>query len=492
MKEEYRKEPQRFEETIDIFYLFNNIWRGIRQFYWIFLIIVSISTTVGYYYAKKSYQPNYEAYASFAVDAGTVSTYSSSYYNSTTIKQLSATFPYILTSGALRQIVMDDLGLEEMNVNITASAVEETNLFRIETSGRDPDLVYEVLESVIKNYPEVAEYIIGSTKLVMVDDSGVPKEPSNQPNLKRMALSGCMAGIVLSGILLVCYALTRNTICGDEDVKKIMQIKNLGTLPTVKMKKRRKDKGMEISLLNQKLSPSFMEGVRTLRIRLDAELLEISAKTVLVNSAIQGEGKTIIAVNLALSRAIRGEKVLLIDADLRNPSVSQVLHLDTNKKEIADVLSGKLSWKSALISEEETGLQVLAGTYRCDNSVKLIESIYMEQLLEEAKEQFDCVIVDAPPCTVLSDAIILAKKLESVVMVIRYDYARVSQILKGSESLADTGISMIGYVLNAIESGIRGYGYYAYRYGYYHRRYGYYSTDNRNVELHKKSTSEEK
>ena len=106
---------------------------------------------------------------------------------------------------------------------------------------------------------------------------------------------------------------------------------------------------------------------------------------------------------------------------------------------------------------------------------------------EEAKEQFDCIIVDAPPCTVLSDAIILAKKLDSVIMVIRYDYARVNQILRGSESLADTGISMIGYILNAVESGIMGYGYYAYRYGYYHKGYGYYSKNNQNVELHKSS-----
>lgn len=69
MKEEYRKEAQHVEEAIDIFYLFNNAWKGIRQFYWIFLIIISISTAAGYYYAKESYRPNYEAYASFAVDA---------------------------------------------------------------------------------------------------------------------------------------------------------------------------------------------------------------------------------------------------------------------------------------------------------------------------------------------------------------------------------------------------------------------------------------
>lgn len=91
----------------------------------------------------------------------------------------------------------------------------------------------------------------------------------------------------------------------------------------------------------------------------------------------------------------------------------------------------------------------------------------------------------------LSDAIILAKKLDSVIMVIRYDYARVNQILRGSESLADTGISMIGYVLNAVESGIMSYGYYAYRYGYYRKGYGYYSKNNQNIELRKNSTSKE-
>lgn len=97
-----------------------------------------------------------------------------SYYDNVTAQQLGKTFPYIVTSGVLKDVVARDLQVGAVTSQIEASVMENTNLFTIRVKDSSPDTAYRVLQSVITNYPEVAEYIIGATTLTVVDDSGVP------------------------------------------------------------------------------------------------------------------------------------------------------------------------------------------------------------------------------------------------------------------------------------------------------------------------------
>ncbi|MFQ7768827.1 MAG: hypothetical protein ACLRIL_11495 [Fusicatenibacter saccharivorans] len=97
-----------------------------------------------------------------------------SYYDNVTAEQLGKTFPYLVTSGVLKDVVARDLGIGAVTSEIQASVMENTNLFTIRVKDASPETAYRVMKSVITNYPEVAEYIIGATTLTVVDESGVP------------------------------------------------------------------------------------------------------------------------------------------------------------------------------------------------------------------------------------------------------------------------------------------------------------------------------
>ena len=154
--------------------LLDDMWRGLKKFYWICILIISGSATVFFIQAQRSYSPVYEAYSSFVVNTKTAYAYESTYYNKTAAAQMSRTFPYIMTSGVLNQVVGESLGLNYVPASITAEAMEDTALFTIRVNAGDPQMAYKVLQAVIDNYPTVAKYIIGDTQLTLMDESGVP------------------------------------------------------------------------------------------------------------------------------------------------------------------------------------------------------------------------------------------------------------------------------------------------------------------------------
>ena len=154
-----------------------------------------------------------------------------------------------------------------------------------------------------------------------------------------------------------------------------------------------------------------------------------------INPTSAGEGKTTIAANLAVSLARKGKKVILVDCDLRNPSVVEAMGMKKPKVGIVDILKDRAKIKDALIPYGDTKLMVLPGAQSVSNPGKLIGSREMENLLNTLARIADYVIVDTPPCGMLSDASIVARFVQGIVMVIRQDYTRTDRILAGVESI---------------------------------------------------------
>ena len=130
-----------------------------------------------------------------------------------------------------------------------------------------------------------------------------------------------------------------------------------------------------------------------------------------------------------------------------------------------------------LLSYENMNLRILPGIKSVKEPTKLLAAKSMETILNLLAEQADYVVIDTPPCGVLSDTSIIAKNADSAIMVVRQDYTRIDRVLFGIENVVDTGVNLLGYILNGTETGITGYGYgygynygYGYGYGYGHRR----------------------
>ena len=180
------------------------------------------------------------------------------------------------------------------------------------------------------------------------------------------------------------------------------------------------------------------------------------------------------AVNLAFSLAEKGHFVLLMDGDLRNPSVEKLLGTH-HRFGIADYLEGKAEFTQIgyVLTDRQNFAVIPAGRPLRDASERM-DSAKMRELLAQAREMADYVILDCAPSAFLTDAAVMARYADAALLVVRHDYAPRDRILTGVEALADSGVDLLGCVLNDLPKGtVSGGGYYgAYGYGSYGGAYG--------------------
>ena len=485
---EYNRKQISEEEKIDLIRIINDMWKGFKRFWLLLLLLTAVLAGVFFFRAYRSYQPVYTASATFTVESDTSSLYSStSYLNERTADQIVNTFPYILSSSLLQDMVAEDLGVDEVPGNISVETLGSTNMITVLVTSSDAEDAYLVLESVIEHYPEVAESVIGEVKMNMLDTTDVPESASNPPSFRRSALKGALVGVAIGFVILLIYAFTRNTIHEEDDFKKMLNVDCICAIPQIVFKKRGKEFRKDISIYNKKISQTFLEAIRVLRARIEKDAKKNNLKVFLVTSAAPGEGKSTIAANIAMSLAMSGSNVVLVDCDLRNPSVRERLNMEKKGSGLYEVLTKKAKLEKVLTYSETYKMNVVPGGKPCNNASELLDSKEMQELLTTLKSVADYVILDTAPVGMLTDTAVLAEAADAALFVVKQDYASCSSILEGIGELAESHIYISGCILNGAQAGIGGYGYKNYR---YYNRYGYYGYGSHYRESGKASEAE--
>ena len=462
---------------IDLRVLLADVLRVAKRMLALLLPLVVVACGLFAWRTHSSYRPVYQASASFTVSVTNPLYSDVRTYNTATAEQMQKTFPYILTSGALSDVVKEQLGLSSLP-SISATVLANTNIFTLTVTSDDPQLAYDVLNAVITYYPNIAEFVVGPTQLSPLDESGLPTEPVNSISYRSAVKRGVFAGVAVWAVIVLLLAVTRTTVHSEKELEQLINLRCLGILP-MSRRFRKNSMGTSCPLLTKDNDNyGFGESVRLLRIRTEKELHERQCKVMLVTSAIPGEGKTTVSSNLAVALAHKGKKTLLVDCDLRNPSVAGVFGLDGAEKGLSDYLQGAAKAREVIRQMETENLFVLPGGKPAGDGTALLHAMgKLRSLLEEVRSQYDAIILDTPPSALLVDAAELAQLADGAIMVIRQNFASRSQILDGVQMLADGGVPLIGCVLNGAERGLlRGgshyYGYYGYR-----GKYGGYGTD---------------
>ncbi|MCQ2510595.1 MAG: AAA family ATPase [Lachnospiraceae bacterium] len=436
-------------EKIDLMRLLDSSLRHIR-YTWVFGLIMTLAlAALGNIYSRKTYSPLYKVSASFVVNAASSKdalTYA--HTNSETAKQLNETFPYILTSGALSKIVAADLGCEHLPASVHAEALGDVNLFRITATGSDPQACMDVLNSMIENYPEVAKYILGTTTLDLINISQVPTKPFNAPNYMGTMKKFALMGVVLYLAFIVFRSLMSRTVYNKEMLSKYISIPILGSIPQIGSGKKKKRSPIQIA--KGAVSGQYREAMETLRVRIISKMEHRKWKTMYVTSSMAGEGKTTMACNLAVLMAQHGDKVLLVDADLRNPSVAKTLGLVREKGAPGtnEFLRGDFPVDKVLLKSEVPNLQVLPGGIAIDRVGDQFSNGRFEKMLSQYKDKVDYIIVDTPPCAMLDDTAMVAEHLEGGLLVVRKDYASIDAVIAGSELLGKTKAPLFACAMN--------------------------------------------
>ncbi len=475
---------------IEINFYFSDFWRGFVKFWWIGVVFAIIFGGAMFYNSYSNFTPSYTASATFTVHTqnatlsgdGGVSAYSF-YYDRGTADQLASVFPYILQSEILQKQVCEELKVDRMPAKVSATSVPETNMITLTTTGSDPQMTYDVLICVTENYSSVSEYIVGQTKLVMISPPVVPTEPTNRLSWRTDVLEGVFLGLLIGVVWIVLYGVLRSTIRTKEDIKRQLNQKCIGIVPEVFFKKYRSKIDSSILITNPLVGNAFMESIRVLRDSVHNNL-ESDDKVIMVTSTAPGEGKSVVSLNLAAIFAKNNQKILVIDADIRNSGIKKLLNSTTLevKKEIKDNTETFLY----TISEIEA-LNVDLLTFNTNETKlhKLIRTSNFKKIIDSFLEEYDMIFVDTPPCGMISDAAIIAGAADAAIYVIRQDTVMEMSIKEGLDSLISTDVNLIGCVLNGTIGGIGGYGNnYGYGYGYggykkyyryskYYGKYGY-------------------
>ena len=231
------------------------------------------------------------------------------------------------------------------------------------------------------------------------------------------------------------------------------------------------------SLSGEETSFAYVEAFKTLRTNLEFLSSETDCKKIVVTSPLAEEGKTNVSINLAVTLADAGKKVILLDCDLRRSILEDyLLSEDKNKwnkqftKGLSGILCGKFNLAESSIEMKNLGITVLPSGKHPPNPSELLASKKMGQLIQELDEIYDYIIFDAPPISLVTDAAVIGKYTDGALLVVRYKSTPVVMIKKAMENLNNAGIKVIGSILNAFDikkSNIYGkkyYGYYRYAY----------------------------
>lgn len=220
-------------------------------------------------------------------------------------------------------------------------------------------------------------------------------------------------------------------------------------------------KGNRRMLLHKGSNFAVQESYKTLRTNIRFLLRDHKCKRISITSGRAGEGKSITLMNLAISLSLDGQKVLLIDADMRRPAISRLLAEKANPG-LSEVLGGIVTSREAIRKEIYPNLDILFSGDTPPNPSELLGSEAMENLIEEMSQEYDYILVDTPPVGVVSDASIVTHLLDGVLLLVRQGWARKETVKRALEHLEKTGIKPLGYVMNGVELKEKDYDHYYY------------------------------
>ncbi len=477
MNEEFRMYGYEENETIDIQVFLGDMWRGLIKFWWVFLAAILLFGSIQFYRTFICYQPVYTCTATYTVQTENVnsvgdsglSTYVFSYTKSVS-DQLTTVFSYAVSNPVLRQKVCADLKTAVFPVAVQARCLADSNLLSMTVRGSDPALTYQALLSIVDNCPYVTDNMIGRTKLLAISEPVFPESPSNSRDWILSVVLGGILGFGIGLTWIIVYALLRSTVRTKEDIRTKLNSTCLNALPLVTFPKNPTD--TKVVLSNESIGGDFLESVRLLRSAVKTGLGE-EEKVMMITSTAPGEGKSVVCLNLAAMFAKHGSRTLVIDCDLHRSGIDALIS------------DKKLAWSNenkhySVFHAAELDVDVLGFHGKEIVPRHVLREDFLSSVIGELREQYDYILIDTPPCGVVSDALSVARVVDGVIYVVRQDMIMLNSIRAALSELMQYGTKILGCVLNGATGGYGGYGsYYSYRGYYRYYRNNYYYTENR-------------
>ncbi len=340
------------------------------------------------------------------------------------------------------------------------------------TLKRESESERNMYETLLKKMQETdVKGQMQTSNIRIVDLAAVPRFPI-APNKKLNIILGTIVGLVLGISMVFFLEYLDNTIKRPEDVEQYLAVPLLGVLEKIKAQVNGKPTTSEL-ITHEMPKSIFAETTRNIRTGIMSSFADKPGKLILITSATQGEGKTFVASNLAITIAQMGKNTLMVETDFRKPRINKIFNATRNPG-LTNHLIGETDFESIIKSTCVPNLSVAMCGFLPPNPSELLGSTAMETFCKTVRERFDMVIFDSPPAMVVTDAIVLSRIMDGLIIVIKSDVTARETAKRAISRLTSNECEMLGAVVNCVDIS-RGSYYYHYYSPYY--KYGYGSEE---------------
>lgn len=321
--------------------------------------------------------------------------------------------------------------------------------------------LYDTFMTRLKETTATAD--LESVNARIVDRAVTPKIPVKPQKSVIVAVAGLLGLFIAVGLCLLLESLN-NTFKAPEQVESKLNLPVFGILPKV-AKLERKDLA---HLFTSDKHKTFSESIRTIRTGMALASISHPHKVIVVTSSVPGEGKSTVSANIAYAFG-QMEKVLLIDADLRRPTMARNFDFPVGAMGLANLIAGNATLEDVI--REVDGIHMMCAGTVPPNPLEMLSSPRFTKLIEALRSKFDRIIIDSPPTQAVSDAIVLGTQADSLIYVIKSAATPIPLVERGIGQLLQSNAPVNGIVLNQVDvnKGKK----YGYNYGGYYDYYGY-------------------
>jgi tyrosine-protein kinase Etk/Wzc len=362
-------------------------------------------------------------------------------------------------------------------------AIPEKNLELVRLM-RDAELNEKIYLMRSEKYEESRIAEAGKTANVRIIDPAVPPQRPIRPNRQLNVLLAIFFGLALGVAISFAIELLDGSVRTVEDLEKL-KISVLGTIPTInpdEIARRMKRHGHQLTTedrgrLNSKLITNFSpkspisEAYRSLRTNILFANIDKPAKTLVISSSATKEGKSTTVANLAITMAQMGSRVLIIDADLRRPTMHSLFGVE-RQGGLTNALLGTYTLDEVIKPTGVENLDIITAGEIPQNPSELLSSNALRKALVILQQRYDYILLDSPPVIAVTDAAVLATRTEAMLLVVSSGYVNRKEVERAIQLLANVRANLVGVLLNGLDIK-RIYGSYYYYYHYYQYYYYY-------------------
>ena len=478
---------------------------------WVLLLVGAIFAAGGFAIAKATYVERYSASMTLSFmetkmviikdysgrkDAPTEYEEETSFYGASD----SRIYQYLLKSDEMVDKIYTKLkennpdgeySKQTIENSLSIKTIEEgiSGFFKVSVTSSDKAYCERALEVVLEEFPEFVGGFDSTLSIKIIKNPSAPVVVNSDGAMSN-ALYGFIIGAAIVAFIIFIITISTNTVTSLENLRREVNVKILGSVPLLEKqvglfgKKSKTPQGSLLITDSSKVSFAFVESFKSIRTKLENVKSEKGYKAFVVTSTYEDEGKTTVAVNIACSLAQKGKSVLLIDSDLRKPAVLHAVGVksDTNYG-LIPIIKGTSTYVDSVKFIKSLGIFVLPTGGISLKSTEVLDTEKVRNVIEQARREFDYIIIDSPPSNVVTDSLVIAPLADGIIYSIRRDYAKVSDINRTLEEIRSADIDVVGaiFTMSGNEENSRYYkrkGYLRYG-GYYGRRrrkssgYGY-------------------